>query len=173
MVDAPEALLDMVKHAVSAHPDDIEDALNYLVNAWGRCPARRTWAEELETRALRSMIHDHRHSLMVQLRRAHGAYGQAAKVSLSTGAANRVAETMLLDSYSISGHVLGNILGDDLDGLARGEQEKAEGSLFNARLCSKLSSIVPKGKMVREFVSEKRLRKLFSDLGRKDIEAAA
>ena len=171
MTDAPEQLLDMVRQAVQAHPNDIEDSLNYLVNVWGRCPARRTWAEELETRALRSMIHDCRHQLMVQMRRAHGAYGQAAKVGLSTGAANRIAEAMLLDSYSINGYILGNIPGEELESLARGEQAKAEGCAFNARLCSKLSSLVPKGKLVRDVVTEKKLRKLFQDLGQKDLAA--
>ncbi len=165
MVNAPEQLLEMVQEAVEAHPDDIEDALNVLVNRWGRHPARRTWAEELETRALRAMIHDYRHQVMTRLRRQHGAYGGAAKVSMSTGAANRVAELMLLDSYSINGHVLGNILGEDLSGLADGEAEKAAGCQFNASLCRALNKLVPKGKLVRDAVSEKRLRKLFSDLG--------
>jgi hypothetical protein len=166
MVNCPETLLQMVQESVDAHPDDIEDALNVLVNKWGRHPARRTWAEELETRALRELIHGYRHQTMVRLRRLHGVYGTPAKVSMSTGAANRVAEMMLLDSYSINGHVLGNILGDDLARIAEGEQEKADGCAFNANLCRALSRMVPKQKLVRDAVSEKRLRKLFADLGK-------
>lgn len=167
MVDAPEELMELIKKAVAAHPDDVDDALEALLKTWARCPARKTWAEELEIRALRHMIHDLRHHQMVSMRRQYGAYGGEAKVSLSTGAAARVAEALLLDSYSIRGNTIGNILGDELDDLADAEHEQAEGSLFNERLCRKLKALVPAGKAVREVVSEKKLRKIFSDLGRR------
>jgi hypothetical protein len=172
MTNAPEQLLKMVEEAVEAHPEDIEDALNVLVNQWARHPARRTWAEELETRALREMIHRYRHKVMTQLRRMHGAYGTPAKVTLSTGASARASELMILDSYSINGHVLGSILGEDLLKLAEGEDEKSAGCAFNANLCRALARKVPKNRLVRDAVSEKVVRRIFAELGQNAEQAA-
>jgi hypothetical protein len=166
MVDAPEQLLKMVEKANSAHPSSVDDALEFLIQKWGGHPARPAWAEELEIRALRQMLHDNRHKLMVSLRKKYGAYG-AASTGLSTGAANAVAEMMLLDHYSINGQPLGSILGKDLPGLANGEFENGKTRMFNAELLRKLSKIVPGDKQVREAVSETRVRKLFRDLGNK------
>ncbi len=173
MVDAPEELLDMVAESAAEYPDSVDDALEALLGRWAKCPARRTWAEELEIRALRGMIHEYRHARNVSLRREHGAYGQAAKVGLTTGATNRVAEMLLLDTYSIQGHILGSILWEDIGSIAGSEEERAKGSMFNAQLLTALKRGGQKGQAIREYVTERRIRGLFKSLGRADIVEAA
>lgn len=158
----PESLTAIVQHAASEHRDNIDQAVDCAAKAWRATEERAEWLEQMELGQLRNLIHDARHQTNVAIRREAGAYAGPAKVGLSTGAANRVAQS-ILDGYVICGRVLGDILGKELVPFAKIELERAEGYQFNARLCRKLAAVVPDDKTVRQVLSESKIRKLMRE----------
>lgn len=172
MQTLPDSLLEIVKEAATGHPGDPEGATEWAWKQWRKDGAFQEWLEFLAKSAIRSKINDATHSTLSAMRKAAGVYGGRAKVSIASEAVNRVESMLYLDFYQINNNVLGDIHGKALTGLAKTEQAKADGSAFNARLCTRLADIVPADKKVRECVSEARVRKLFKELGKKTTKPA-
>lgn len=170
----PDTLLEIVAKAAKQHRDDIGAAVSCAEKAWLKSPEHGEWVAEMIRGQLRSMIHDVRHHENVAVRNELGVYGQRAKVTLGTGAVERVARNCLV-AYSICGVALGQITGKQLVIFARTEQEKADGSAFNARLCRRLAEVVPADKAVGEVLSVKKaesiMREVSGKRGRKPAAA--
>lgn len=164
-MDYPSSLLGIVRNAATKHKDDIDEAVACAERAWNDDPERAEWIDQMVRGELRSLIHSFRHQSNVEIRKAAGVYGQPAKVTLETGAVARVASNVLLE-YTICGVVLGRITGKQLKVFAKTEQEKADGSAFNARLCNRLIEIVPEEKTVAECVTAKKAKSLIEEVAK-------
>lgn len=163
-MEYPPSLRDIVSQAASQHRDDIDKAVDCAYAKWLDDPEREDFVESLERQAIREHIHFWRHRENVEMRREAGMYGGPAKVGLSTGAANRIAEQCWLETYVIGGRIVGGITGKELPAMAKSEREKADGADFNARLCMKLASMVPEEKAVRDVLTDAKFRKVMKEL---------
>ena len=159
----PEELQKIVREEALKHIDDIDAATNAAERRWKKSKDYADWIETMIRNELRNMICDVRHNSNVTIRRQNGAYGGPAKVSLSTGAVNRVAKSVLF-TYCINGTSLGMLTGEMLKELIVSERERAEGCEFNSRLCSKLSPLVSDNKTVAQCVKPEVVDRLFKEL---------
>lgn len=163
MAKFDEALLSEVAKAARKHRDDIDHAVQCAERAASKLPGWKDWISDLAKSKLRDLIHGVRHSDNTTMRRDAGMFGGPAKVDLSTGAANRIAGESWFN-YFIGGMSLGQVLGSDLKAIAEGERERAEGCIFNARLCEQLAPLVPAEKRVSEAVRESQIKKIVKGL---------
>lgn len=171
-MDYPSTLLDIVKKATAQHRDDINAAVDCAEKAFNKLAERDDIIATMIRGELRSLIHNVRHAENVAVRTELGVYGQKAKVSLGTGAVERVARNCLV-AYSICGVALGQITGKQLVAFAKSEQEKAEGSAFNARLCRRLAEVVPADKAVGEVLSVKKAEAIMRECAGKRKKTVA
>jgi hypothetical protein len=156
-MDTPEALLTFVKEAIVATQNtDVDSATKLAYSRWRKHPDYETHRDAMIEEFVRSVVCDQRHATNKNLRRDAGDFGGGAKVSLSTGAVNRVMEQCLLDTYVINGKRLGDILGSELPEFAKAERERASGHAVNAALCERLQPLVGKEKSVRECVKDRK-----------------
>lgn len=163
MAGYPKELLEIVRREATKHVNNIDAAVDAAERRWKRSEDFPNWIEQMIRDHLRTMICDVRHSQNVTIRRQNGCYGQPAKVTLSTGAVNRVANNVLL-SYAINGMSLGALTGKDLRELVESEKERAEGCEFNSRLCARLVPMVPEGKTVAQCIKPKEAARIFKEL---------
>lgn len=159
MATFDSALLAEVTKAARKHRDDIDHAVQCAERAVSKLPEWKDWIADLARAHLRELIHNVRHGDNVTMRRDAGEFGGPAKVDMSTGAANRIANQSWF-SYFIGGRTLGQILGKELKGLAKSEREKAEGCIFNAKLLEQLAGMVPEEKRVCDAVSETQIKRI-------------
>jgi len=159
MANFDEALLSEISKAARKHRDDIDQAVQCAERAAKQLPGWKSWTADLIHAQIRNLIHGVRHADNVSMRRDAGDYGGPAKVDLSTGAANRIAGQSWFN-YFVAGRTLGQILGKELKGIAEGERERAEGCVFNAKLCEQLAAIVPDEKRVCDVVTETQIKRI-------------
>lgn len=165
MADYPESLGKIIKEAAALHcPDDYDKATEWAWRQWSKQPESAEWMQSLAKDAIRGKIADAHHLTMVSMRKAAGEYDARPKVSAISHATAKVERQLWLDTYSIAGNRLGDILGAELPALAKAEQAKADGSAFNAKLCLRLSEVVENEKTVRDCVSESRIIHLVREL---------
>lgn len=153
-MEYPDSLLAIIRSAAEAHRSSIDAAVNQAFSEWQATDEYADWVDEMVRGQIRSMIHGVRHADNVAIRRDAGEFGGPSKVSASS--ANQVIEKSLLDTYSINGRRLGDILGKELEPIANGERERATGCLVNARLLEALKPLVSDDKSVRDCVKDKR-----------------
>lgn len=171
-MDFPQHVTDITKECAAKHGMDAKEATKCAIGKIRKLPDYGDLVEMLIEHAVLELVYDARHRSNIAMRAAAGQYGTPAKVQSSQSSAiQRVAESLYL--YAIGGTVLGNITGEQLPQLAATEAAIAEGHEFNARLCLRLSKLVPKNKVVRDCVSERRLRNIFKELGAGGDSAAA
>ena len=130
------------------------------MSAIKRLPEYDDFREELVVYAVRGMVHDVRHADNIKMRREAGEFGGPAKVGV--GAAVQQA-CQNVYAYFIAGTTLGMILGSQLSEIANSEAAKADGHLFNTRLCRRLARLVPANKTVKQAVKESVLAKIFRE----------
>jgi hypothetical protein len=165
-VDYPESVLEAVHDAAAEHKDDIDKAAECAVAKVRKLKEFPTLVDQFVKTAVQELLYRDRHQTNVAIRRQGGAYGAAAKVSPAGSAAVRRVFQSYFD-YCVGGKQLGAVLGEELEGLAAGERERAAGHAFNARLLERLQAVVPEGKRVRDVLTDKRLGRLF-----REVEAA-
>jgi hypothetical protein len=166
-MDYPESVLEAVHDAAAEHGDDLEQATDCAVAKVRGLKEFPTLVDQFVKTAVQELLYRDRHQTNVAIRRQGGQYGAAAKVSPAGSAAVRRVFQSYFD-YCVGGKQLGQVLGEELAGLAAGERERAGGHQFNARLLERLQTVVPEGKRVRDVVSNRKLGKLFEE-----VEAAA
>ncbi len=165
-MELPESILDAVNKAARRYPDSVKDATNAAKRVCKKLPEFAEWNDSLVWCALQDQVHEARHTMNRQTRNEQGCYGGPAKVvSGASEAVHEVARSVYL--YHIAGKTLGNLFGEDLLNISKGQLETSKGYLFNSRLLEKLHKMVPKTKQVREAVTEKRLKALFQEVGAK------
>ncbi|MHC4278448.1 MAG: hypothetical protein ACYSTI_14195 [Planctomycetota bacterium] len=160
-MEYPETVYSAVDRAVRRWGDDIDKAVNWLNLSLRRRKDFDDLLDGLLQDACRDLIHDRRHTINVKIRNQNGHYDKRPKVQTGGGAGQRAAESYY--DYYIGGSTLGLLQGDELEEIADHEEAIAEGHTFNARLCRKLRKIVSDGKLVKDAVSESRLRKIFRE----------
>jgi hypothetical protein len=153
-MEYPETVYSAVDRAVRKWGDDIDKAVNYLRSSLRKRKDFDDLLDGLLQDACRDLIHDRRHTINVKIRNQNGHYDKRPKVQTGGEAGEKAAESYY--DYYIGGSTLGLLQGDELE-------EIAEGHTFNARLCRKLRRIVSDGKLVKDAVSESRLRKIFRE----------
>jgi hypothetical protein len=159
-VRMPESVIAAAALAAQEHPDDVARATAEAERAVRELPEFPDLMAGLVTGAVRELVYDARHASNVRTRRQAGRYGTPAKVSPGgSPAVERVYESVY--DYFIAGTTLGALRGEELQAVAEKEQGLAEGHLFNAGLCARLSKMVPPGQRVRDAVPERQLRGLF------------
>lgn len=164
-MDFPEAVLALVREAEAKNPNDIDEAVETAAKKIRKLPEFDSLVDAFVTRAVRELIHDARHNETRLIKKEAGSYDAIPKVSSVGDAVNRAAMSVYL--YRIAGRTLGDLLGSELEAIAKNENEIAEGHLFNARLMDRLRKMVPEDKRVREAVKESRLNALFKECEKK------
>lgn len=162
----PQQLLAIVREEALKHIQDIDRAVDEALKRWKKSTDYVNWIDAMIRDAMRGLVHGVRHEQNTEIRREAGVYGQPAKVSMSTGAVNRVAQSVL-NTYVIGGMVLGQITGAQLKVFARSEQEKADGYAFNAKLCKRLADLVPDAATVAECVTASKVKKIMREVAPK------
>jgi hypothetical protein len=157
-----QPLIDLAREAALSNPESIETAVDAALSAAQELPEFPEFTEALVRRAVRGMVEEARHSANVEMRSRAGGYGGPAKVVVGEATA-RVMRSLYL--YAIGGKTLGQLTGKELAATAESEQARADGHLFNVRLCSRLAEIVPEEKSVEEAVSERKLKTIWKELG--------
>lgn len=166
----PESVLNVAKLAAQKHADDVSAAVDEAERQIRRLPEFGDLVAALVRQAVQTLVYNERHRSNVRMRAEAGEYGRPAKVNVGASAAvNAVIESLYL--YRIAGTTLGLVRGADLAGIAASENAQANGHIFNARLCSELSALVPAEKAVQDAVSERKLRSIFDKI-RRQGEAA-
>src|SRR5262245_33949839 len=132
-MEYPDSILRAVEDAVKQHPDDVPQAINCAERSVRKTPDYPTVVDELIRDAVSQLVYRARHAINVRLKNAAGAYNQKTKVNGASAAVQKVCEDFY--AYTIGQKTLGNLLGSELDGIARSESAIASGHRFNARLC--------------------------------------
>jgi hypothetical protein len=161
-MEYPENVLEVVKKAANRYPRDINKACNVAEKGVRNLPDFDNFSGVLIHNAVRELVGDFRHTMNRQIKNAAGVYGQKPKVvSGSSKSVQRAYESVY--EYRIAGTVLGDVLGEELGDILDGERARADGHLFNVRICSRLIDKVPSKKRVRDAVQERTLQKIFND----------
>lgn len=159
----PETMVEIIERAARQHSEDITKGVECAKRDIQSLPEYHQLIDTLVTEAIRELIYDVRHRDNVKMRNESGAYSIEPKVQ--PGKSKDVQETFEnLHRYFLAGQTLGEIMGEQLEGIAESEESKANGHLFNARLCRELSRLVPEGKRVKDVVSLKKLGMIFKKL---------
>lgn len=156
----PESVLSVARAMAAKHGDDIPRAVTEAEKLIRKLPEFDSLVDQMIRNAVREMVYDARHISNVATKRQTGHYFQEQKVDTTKSKAVLQAYKSVY-AYCVAGTQLGLLYGERLAEIAESEQSIANGHVFNAALCRKLSEIVPKGTQVKDAISEKKLRALF------------
>lgn len=160
-MNAPAVILDVVAAAVGKYPDSVDASVDWAVAKITKLPEYETFIGGLVRTAIRGIIGDYRHTNNNALRNERGDFDTKSKITVGE-TVDAIVRSVY--DYFIAGRTLGSLLGKELPEIAANEAAKAEGHMFNSRLCTELKKLVPDDKLVRNAVKESKLRKLFDDL---------
>lgn len=171
----PEWLSELVTDSVNNNPDDIDAGVEELLSLVQVHDEYDGFVDQMIKNALRDFIYDIRHKRNVQTRRDAGHYGTPAKVSVGTSNSVQEVYESLFDSYYIGGKVLGSLLGSELAGICEDQLSKANGHLFNHRLCKELlKRNIPDNVTVRDAIRDEReIQKIFKSAKTKEATKAS
>jgi len=167
-MEMPEDVLNAVRESCEEYPDDLDKALGAAKKAVRGLPDFKKLIDLLVDDSIQDLVYSFRHQANVAYRNSMGRPEGLPKVVSGASAAVNAAATSVYQ-YFIAGTTLGQVMGSQLEAIAGSEQSMADTHSFHARLCRRLVQIVPKSKMVREAVKEKRLERIFRDV-QKSIE---
>jgi hypothetical protein len=166
----PDSILQIAKEAAQRHGDDVGSAVDEALGLIKATPEYESIIDKMVRVAVADMVYKARHDSNKIIKKKAGEYGTEQKVK--SGSTKAIQESYgSVYNYYLGGRTLGNLMGSDLDKIAKAEEAVAEGHMFNVRLCRRLSALVPKDKLVREVVGEKKLRVLFQELGNESAVA--
>lgn len=163
-MEFPESVLAVVAKAVEQHPNDISAAVAAAEQEVLGLDEFEEFSGLLIHHTLQGLVYDARHMLNRRIKNDAGLYGAAPKVSGMSERVNAIHASVY--AYCIGGMTLGEVKGEELEGLAASEAEIAAGHAFNVRLCTELARLVPEGKAVKQAMTEKKLRALFRTVHR-------
>jgi hypothetical protein len=143
------------------HRNNVAHALDAAIQRVRDLPNYDDLVDALVLEAVRERVYDARHQDCRAIRKAAGEYCGPAKVTAGA-TSNDVAFGVYC--YMIDGRTLGTIRGDELAVIADGEEARAHGHRFNARLCRKLLDHVSEDKTVRQCLKETALREIFASI---------
>ena len=154
------------------HPDSTDDAVKEWFKRVKKLRGYVDYVDGLVRKAGRKFVDDVRHERNTRAKKQAGAYGGPAKVL--PGMVNVEVVVELYMDYAIAGTRLGNIQFDQLQKIESEQNGKANGFLFNARLCAKLYRLSPKDvtKTIEDSLTEKKLAVIFEALRESKSEVA-
>ena len=162
-MEFPHELMEIVNEEVRLHQDSVLVAIERAESRIRKMPNFKDWIESFIHQAIADLVYDCRSKYKHEQKKDAGRYvaapGVSAQPSKAVSGALQSAYDML-----ISKTVLGNIYGKELPEIADGEAARADGHMFNARLCRRLIPMVPAEKMVREAGKEQKLRKIIYEI---------
>jgi len=171
----PEEMIKIVKDANANNPSKPEDATAAALLGITRMSSYDDLVVMLVEQAVKNLIFDERHLINVRIKYQAGAYNTKTKTVVGDSSAVMRAEISAY-LYNVAGTSLGEVLGKDLLDIADIEDNRAEGHVFNSRLLRRLSDVVPDDKKVKNAITDKKLKALFSELqavpGRKQAAAS-
>ena len=159
----PEEVRSVIRDADAGNPSDLEQAVDEAERKIRSLMSFDSLVSDLVRSAIQGLIYDMRHAANGKIRYESGNYKQDTKTVVGTSDAVMRAESSVYQ-YRIAGTSLGQLLGKDLIDLATGEENRAEGYIFNARLLRRLSDVVPQNKMVKNAITQKKLKAIFFEL---------
>ena len=159
----PEEVLTIVKEANTNNPSKPEDATAEALNGVTGLSSYDELVGMLVEQAVKNLIFDDRHLINVRIKNQAGAYNKTSKTVVGDSPAVRRAEISAY-LFNVAGTTLGEVFGKEFLDFADIEDNKAEGHAFNSRLYRRLSDIVPPNKKVKNAITEKKLKALFSEL---------
>lgn len=172
MVIHSDSVVRIVKEETSRHPNDIPQAVIATERRIRQLPEFNAIVSELITSAVRDLIYDERHTANVRIKNGSGYYAERpASNGTGSPAVNAAYESVL--TYYIAGRQLGELLGEELAGIAEGERGKAAGHTFNAELLDYLGPRVAAGRKVRDVFTDRQLRKQFNRIYARVMPSAA
>ena len=155
---------------------DMSLALNDLELEVQALPEFPDLQRTLIRNALRQVLHQVRNQSNQATRKANSLISQTTasdpKVIVLNSRTVKQISKNIADSYFLGGKRLGDLYLQDLEMVAVKEQASAEGHRFNVSLCEQLMTMVGDNGTVRDYVSEKELRKLFRNLQKEKMEKA-
>jgi hypothetical protein len=171
----PEEVKNIVREANTDNPSVIDDATEQALKKVLRLKTYDDLVDMLVEHAVHDLICDDRHNINTRIKHQTGEYYQTPKTVVgNSDAVTRVEASVY--HYRIAGTSLGNVLGKDLLDIASNEDGKAEGHVFNSTLLRRLVRLVPKNKMVKNAITQKKLKAIFAELQvlqkKEDNEAA-
>ena len=143
------------------HKDDIPLAIKHTRKRGEKLTDWPAYIDGLLNKSIRLMVNTIRHHIDIKIRKAAGMYGGPAQVTISAATSGAAAT---IYQYMILGRTLGGIFGHELGGIAKSEAERADGHMFNSKLCATLQPLVPQDKLVKDAVSQKKLQAIFKKL---------
>jgi len=153
----------IVREANANHPSSAEDATTEALQGVRGLKSYKSLVDALVKHAVQDLIHDGRHDINKGIRKQEGRYSPLPKVQVGSSPAVMRAEVSVY-LYRIAGTSLGEVFGKELLGIAVHEENRANGHIFNARLCRHLAEVVPDNKKVKNAVKENQLKAFFSEL---------
>lgn len=167
MSNLPPEILEAVKAASRSNPNAPDAAVSTALGVIKSLPGYGAYVEKLVHNAIQLAVYAERARYNRRVRKEAATAGAAvtplAKVDRTASRAVRDSYDRLFN-YCIAGTTLGALRGEQLAGVAEGEERRAEGHTFNARLCRELARLVPDHKTVAQSVSGAQLQKLFTTL---------
>lgn len=171
-MELPKSVYEAVASAEAKNPGDPPAAIEAAKKLIRSLPEFPDLAAEFFHRTVQELVYAQRHRIAGDIKRAAGGYGQPSKVAADSPAIRGVYESVY--QYRMGGTVLGDIMGENLADIAEGEEEKARGHQFNARLARYcIDQGVKDGQSVREVIPEKKLRMAFDRIQKETQGKAA
>lgn len=165
----PDSFLVVIREKTNRYGSDIAKAVEESEKALRKLPEFESQIEAMVTNAIRDLVYDERHVINVKLKRESGRYNNESTMKGLDPSIVKVHQSLY--EYFIAGTTLGDLYGKQLSQIADNENAIAEGHQFNAGLCNWLRKVVPDEKQVKQVVSEKQLRNIFSKV-KEEIRAA-
>lgn len=167
-----DEVLLVVREANTNNPSNIENATAEALRGVKRLSSYDELVDTLVEHAVQDLVHDARHEVNRIIRQLSGAYSSKPKTLVGDSPAVMRAEVSVYH-YRIAGTSLGEVLGKELLDIAAHEENRANGHIFNTRLCRRLAEIVPNNKKVKNAVKEKQLKMFFSEMSVKEEKPKA
>jgi len=162
MQKLPEAVLQIAERAARRHKSDLEAAGRLATKEVVALPQFAKLGPLLIAYAMRQLVYEARCNGNRALKRENGFHTGHTKVFAGRSTSVAAAASKSYLEYNIGSTVLGDLLPNGLREVMMGERAKGNGHLFNARVCEALIEIVPEEKRVREVVSERQLKAIWT-----------
>lgn len=164
-MNIPEAVRSTIAAVSRKHPNDIKKALEQAKTAVRKLPEFKKYIDVLVDESIQGLLYASRHLDNTALKNS-GRNPETKVNGISPGVLAAFGRAY---DYHIAGRTLGQLLGEELSGIAESEENVANGHRFNAALCRWLATKVPPGKRVSESVPAKELKRKFDQLCREYV----
>lgn len=163
-MEADERLREVIAAAIAKHKSDLDATIREAANN-----LRALGDAEIDAicwrRGVAEFVHDKRHAMNMSIWANNRKMPGDPKVIAGRSETVSAVGTALSEyEFKLAGRILGDIYGNELDGLAASEEALSAGHTRNATLLRRLRAIVPDNKTVRQAVKPRKLKQLFVEV---------